>query len=129
MEKHVTLVGIMRIGFSLLGILIALIVFVSVVGGGLLSGDGEAIAITGVVGSVIAGFLLLLSLSGLVGGIGLLKYAGWARILVLILAVIDLLNIPVGTAIGAYTIWVLLQDETIDMFESGARPLTKDPLR
>jgi len=28
----------------------------------------------------------------------------------------DLFNIPVGTALGIYTLWVLLQDETAKLF-------------
>ena len=30
---------------------------------------------------------------------------------------LNLVNVPVGTAIGAYTIWVLVQDETDDLFD------------
>jgi hypothetical protein len=50
----------------------------------------------------------------------LLKYKSWARYLVLVLAILDLLNIPIGTAIGVYSIWVLAQDETAKMFASGS---------
>ena len=38
-------------------------------------------------------------------------------VLVLILSAIDLLNIPIGTALGIYTIWVLVQAETVVLFE------------
>jgi hypothetical protein len=34
----------------------------------------------------------------------------------MILAVIDLLNIPIGTAVGVYSLWVLLQPETEKLF-------------
>ena len=30
--------------------------------------------------------------------------------------ILDLLNIPIGTAIGAYSLWVLLNDETSKLF-------------
>ena len=116
MEKHVTVVGALHIGFGALWILAAAIVFVAVVGGGLISGDGQAIAITTVVGTVIASFLVLVSLPGIIGGFGLLKGKPWARTLVLILAVLDLVNMPVGTVVGVYTIWVLMQDETARFF-------------
>jgi hypothetical protein len=117
-EKHVTVVGVLRIGFGILGILAAMFVFAAVVGGGLISGDQTAIRITGAVGSIVAFFLLIMSVPGIIGGIGLLKWKPWARILVLILAVLDLVNIPIGTAVGIYTIWVLMQDETAQLFAS-----------
>jgi hypothetical protein len=116
MKDHVTVVGILHIGFAILGLLAAGIVFVAVVGGGMISGDAEAIRITSIVGTSIAGFLGILSLPGLVAGIGLLRHLGWARWLALVLAVVDLTLIPVGTLFGIYAIWALMQDETAELF-------------
>ena len=42
------------------------------------------------------------------GGWGLLQRESWARPLVLVLGVISLLNIPLGTALGIYTLWVFI---------------------
>ena len=75
-------------------------------------------AITSIVGITLCGFFLLLSIPELIGGIGLLKRRGWARILVLIIGILDLINIPIGTAIGIYTIWVLLNEKTAQLFTS-----------
>jgi hypothetical protein len=116
MEKHVTLVGIFHIGLGALGLVGALIAFLFVVGGGLISGEPEAMVATTVIGSLIALVVGVLSVPAIVGGIGLLRYKPWARILVMILAVIDLFNVPIGTAVGIYTLWVLLQDETAALF-------------
>jgi hypothetical protein len=55
---------------------------------------------------------------GLVGGIGLLAYRPWARYLVIVVAALGCLNIPIGTLKGVYFLWVLLQDETIKLFEN-----------
>ncbi len=118
MEKHVTVVGALRIGFGALGLLIGLFILVAVVGGGLISGDPEAIRITSIVGPMVALFIFLLSVPGIIGGIGLLRWRSWARILVMILAILDLFNIPIGTAVGIYTLWVLMQDETARLFAS-----------
>jgi hypothetical protein len=134
MEQHVTVVGVLRIGFGALGILaaiivilVAMIVFASTVGPGVLSGDEEALRILTAIGSgvglVLSGvavLVVLLSVPGIIGGIGLLRLKPWARYLVLILAVFDLFNIPVGTAAGVYTIWVLMQDETAQLFAPGS---------
>lgn len=116
MEKHVTVLGILYIAFSALGLLLAVIVFTAVVGGGIISGDSEAIAITAVVGPAVALFFVLLSAPGLIGGIYLLRHRPWARILVLVLGFLNLIEIPVGTALGIYTIWVLLKNETVQLF-------------
>jgi hypothetical protein len=116
MEKHVTVLGILYIAFSALGLLLAIIIFTAVVGGGIISGDSEAMAITGIVGPAIALFFVLLSAPGLIGGIYLLKHRPWARILVLVLGFINLIEIPIGTALGIYTIWVLFKNESVDLF-------------
>ena len=117
MEKHVTVVAAINIGFGFLGLFIGLITFVAVAGGGIISGDPEAIAITSIVGTVVAGFFLITSLPEIIGGFGLLKKKEWARVLIIIVACLDLLFIPIGTIIGIYELWVLLQDETIHLFE------------
>ena len=116
MQKHITILGALYIAFGILGVLFALIVFAGIVGGGLLSGDMGAIAITTGVGSVIGFFLLLISAPGIIGGLGLLKRRPWARVLVLILGCLNLLNIPFGTILGAYTIWALTNSEMQQAF-------------
>jgi len=62
-------------------------------------------------GTLIGGMALILSLPGLIAGYGLLKYREWARILTIILCFLNLLNIPIGTIVGAYGLWVLLSSE------------------
>jgi len=51
---------------------------------------------------------LLKAAAGFFAGWGLLHREPWARILALIVAFLALLNIPIGTALGIYTLWVLL---------------------
>ncbi|HXI14416.1 MAG TPA: hypothetical protein VNM92_17490 [Thermoanaerobaculia bacterium] len=118
MDKHVSILGIFYIAFGVLGILLAVLVFVAVAGGGLISGDQTAIAITATVATAIAGFLLLVSLPSIIGGVGLMRHAPWARIVVLILGVLNLFNIPFGTALGVYTLWVLMNDQVVPLFNS-----------
>lgn len=127
MEKHVIIVAALRIAFGALGLLTAVIVFMAVVGGGLISGDADAIRATAIIGPALAAFLVLTSLPGIIGGVGLLKWKGWARVLVIILAILDLFNIPIGTALGIYTLWVLLKDETAQLFAAGSGALAPSP--
>ena len=116
MEKHVTILGVCYIALGCLGILAALVVFAAVTGGGFLSGDSTTIWITSSVGTVISAFILLLSLPGVIGGIALLRHASWARIFVLVLGALNLVNIPFGTVLGIYTLWALTRPEIEQIF-------------
>lgn len=116
MQKHLDLLGILYLVFSLLGILAAGIVFTVLAGSGILSGEVNVFAITATIGGLIALFLFLISLPGAIGGIGLLRRYSWARTFGLILGALNLFNIPFGTALGLYTFWVLLNDETSALF-------------
>jgi hypothetical protein len=49
---------------------------------------------------------------GFLAGWGLFRRESWARPVALVLAFISLFNIPFGTAIGVYTLWVLLPMES-----------------
>jgi hypothetical protein len=120
MKQHVTVVAALNIGFGLLKLFLAAIALVAIVGGGLISGDPEAMVITGIVGPAVAFFLVLTAVPGILGGIGLLRGKSWARILVSVLAIFDLLDFPVGTAISVYTLWVLLHGETSQLFSGGS---------
>jgi phage shock protein PspC (stress-responsive transcriptional regulator) len=120
MEEHVRILGYLYIAFSALGLVAAFIVFVAVTGGGWISGDETTIAITTLVGSIIAGVLVLFAAPGIIGGMGLLRKQAWARILIMVLGVLNLFNIPFGTALGIYTIWVLSNKETEAVFSSQA---------
>jgi cell division protein FtsW (lipid II flippase) len=60
-----------------------------------------------VVGSIFA----LVSSCGIFVGWGLMKHHSWARIAAIVLAVMVLFHFPFGTALGIYTLWVLLSDD------------------
>jgi len=111
MEKHVTLVGALHIGYGAFQILGALVAFMFIVGGGLLGGliskEESVIGIT----LFIALWVILISVPGIIGGIWLLRHKSWARYVVLVVSVLILLNVPLGTGIGAYSIWALAEDE------------------
>jgi hypothetical protein len=116
MEQHIKAVAALTIGLSVLCILIGLFLFTLLAGIGFLADDEEASVVLVAVGSFLAFFLLILSIPGIIGGIGLFKRKEWARILVLVLSVMQLINFPIGTGIGIYSIWVLIQKETILLF-------------
>ena len=55
---------------------------------------------------------------GFLAGWGLMQRETWARVLVLVLAFISLFNIPFGTAIGVYTLWVLLPGQSQQEYDA-----------
>jgi hypothetical protein len=57
---------------------------------------------------VLGIFVLAKSAAGFFTGWGLLNREPWARVMALVLGFIALLNVPLGTALGVYTLWVLL---------------------
>jgi len=60
---------------------------------------------------VIGGSLLILGTGGVCVGLGLMQHRPWARTAALILGVLAIFHPPLGTALGIYTLWVLLADE------------------
>jgi hypothetical protein len=69
--------------------------------------------------SVVAIIILGGSALGFSAGWGLMHREPWARVLVLVLAFLVLfINIPVGTAVGVYTMWVLMPGESEQEYEA-----------
>lgn len=58
---------------------------------------------------------------GLAAGIGLLQRQPWARMLAIVLGFISLVDVPFGTALGAYTLWVLLSGNAETEYRHVAR--------
>lgn len=117
MKQHVSLVGALHIGFGILGLIGALVI---VFGFQFLiefvHEEPLAEKILSYVGNSLALIILFFSSLGVIGGIGLFTYKPWARILVMIVSAMNCLNVPIGTAKGVYSIWVLMQPETIELF-------------
>ena len=120
MEKHVQVLGILYIVFGVMGLLGALTILIIFGVGGLFSPDEDTALLVVVFGGLIAFIILVTSIPGVIAGWGLMKHKEWARMLTLILSFLNLLNLPFGTALGIYGIWVLFNDRTVRLF-SGQR--------
>jgi hypothetical protein len=118
MKKHVTVVGAIQIGFAILGLIGAVAVFFALrFAMGMAGGDDTGQIVLRFLSISLPLLIGFLSTLGLVGGIGLLAYRPWARYLVIVVSALGCLNIPIGTLKGVYALWVLLQDETVKLFE------------
>jgi hypothetical protein len=121
MKQHVSLVGALHIGFGILGLLGALAVYFAFrFAWGFVEAEPIAESVLSFIGSTLSIIIVFISALGIIGGFGLFSYRPWARILVLIISAINCLNIPIGTAKGVYSIWVLMQPEAMDLFEAGS---------
>ncbi len=118
MESHIKVVAALRIAFSILGLLLAAFLFFGLNIAGSISGNPQANTVLSIIANVMVVVFTVLSLPGILAGIGLLKHKEWARILTIILSVLDLVNFPLGTALGIYSIWVLAQKETLEIFQN-----------
>ncbi len=74
--------------------------------------------------SVIGILVLAKAACGFVAGWGLMNREPWARVVTLILGFIALFHVPFGTAIGVYTLWVLLPAQSQQEYDAlvQARP-------
>lgn len=128
MQQHVKILAVLHIVLGGLGVLAALVVMMVFGGIAAIVGISEqstglgAVASPwfGVLGAIVMGIVLVISLPGLIAGIGLLTYQPWARILTIVLSALELPAFPIHTALGIYGLWVLLSNEGTALFSRQA---------
>jgi hypothetical protein len=125
MQTHVKVLGVVYLAVGACLLFAAMFLFLTMGGvAGIVGATAEpqdaaiAIPILGFVGIALATFLVAFSIPSILTGYGLLKYKPWARVLGIVLCAISLIKIPIGTIIGAYGLWVLLNTETERLFNN-----------
>jgi len=73
---------------------------------------------------LIACALLVKAIIGIAAGVGLLQRQPWARTLGIVLGIIALFNVPFGTALGIYTLWVLMSPNADQEYKALTRVAT-----
>lgn len=110
MRTHVKVLGWLYIIIGVLGILGAMVAFGILSGIGLLSGDLQAFGFFALLGGIAGTYLTIISIPNIICGLGLLRgWRGWVLVLAALLAIFNLPNFPVGTALGIYTFWVIIR--------------------
>lgn len=116
--RRVRSVGWLHLATSSLALVVGVGLFGAIAPWGLLSGDATAAFVTGTVGSVLAAVMFVIALPGLIAGFGLLRRKAWGRTLSMVVNTLLLFSVPIGTAVGAYALYVLFQDDTRQYLES-----------
>ena len=62
--------------------------------------------------SVVGWMVLAKAAVGFFAGWGLMQREEWARVTALVIGFVALLSVPIGTALGIYTLWVLLPSQS-----------------
>lgn len=122
LEQHVLILGWLHIVGNLFFVLLGILLFFFLSSIGAVTGDRQAVVILTLVGTFVGALLTLLGLPGIAAGFGLLARKAWARYLAIVLSLLNLFNLPIGTVIGVYTLWVLMQEEAAHFFVTETLP-------
>ena len=117
-QRHVHLLAILWLAESALHALagLALMIVAKVIfGHGGPASDAPAFLhpLLGLIGAAV----LAKSVLGFLTGWGLMQRESWARVMALVLGFIALFHPPFGTALGIYTLWVLLPQHSQAEYE------------
>jgi hypothetical protein len=126
-REHIRLLGILWLAFSAFNAVGAVILYVlantlfrhMVDMGGPEGASAWLRPFMGVIALIVAAKAAL----GFATGWGLLQREPWARMLTIILAFLALFHVPFGTALGIYTLWVLLPAESDAEYHEQARAI------
>jgi len=109
--RHTHLLGILWIAYSVVSLLIGVmaVIFAHMMLGrfGPEMPNAPPIFVRPLM-QLVGIFFLCKAGVGIAAGWGLMQREQWARTVAIILGVISLFNVPFGTALGIYTLWVLL---------------------
>ncbi len=129
MEKHVQLVAILMIVYRSLLILASVFIFALTAWITHIiefqvfrHGDVpvEFLNIVPMILLAVSTVLFVVSVIGIIGAIGLLQRKEWGRVITLMVSCLNLIHVPLGTALGIYSLWVLMSDETVKLFNPTA---------
>jgi len=119
---------VLHVAMGALGVMAAIMLMIVFSGAaGIVGSTGDpdaplALPIIGLTGMALVTFVLTLSLPGILVGIGLLRFAPWARIGGIVLSIFDLMWVPFGTIVGIYGLWVLFSQDAERLFTASPPP-------
>jgi hypothetical protein len=110
MDIHRQVAGWLAIVMGLLGLVtIATIVLIFGSIAALVGLDGQLANVLASIGGIVAGLLALFALADIVAGIFYLRGSTFAKFWLILSNLLFLFAVPVGTAVGAYSLWAILR--------------------
>ena len=116
LEIHVPVLGWLYVVANALVLLVGIICLVLLGGIGLFVDDAVAARILILIGSVSLVLFAFIALPGIIAGLGLVARKPWARILAMVVGFLGLTAFPIGTILGLYAFYILLQDAAHEYF-------------
>ena len=113
MKNHLKTLGILYLAFGLLGLVMAILLFEVKTGRLILPAKLSMFSSAHGYVSVIALIFAIEAIPAIVTGLALLRRILWARMSAMALGFLNLFIIPLGTTLGIYTLWVLINDTTL----------------
>ena len=117
MDIHVRTLSVLNILFGVFSLLLSIPIFI-LYGGPISIYSSMDDNVTGVLLASSAMFHMVLAVPCIVAGIHLRTYKEWARGVLIVASALNILNIPIGSIIGGYGLWVLLAEETDPLFSN-----------
>ena len=119
-QEHVRLLALLWMAYSALNVVggVLMIVVAHTIFGRMGGPPAEVTVWLRPLITAVGALVLVKAAAGFFAGWGLLQRESWARILALIVGFIALLNIPLGTALGIYTLWVLLPAQSDQEYQA-----------
>jgi len=124
MDRHVRILGLLNMVYGVAGAAVAILVLIRFGGfEGVYAAFNEDVI--GLVAVILVCFQLLVAIPCFVAGYHVRQLQDWARVMLIVISAINVLNVPFGTVIGAYGLWVLMTPETDPLFQNAAAEALK----
>lgn len=119
MNTHIKIISVIDIVLGGLTVLAGVALFLAFVTGAVAveqaaAATAGAILAAGIFSSL---FVIAVGILGIVVGIKLTEHENWARITQIIFGIIQLVNFPLGTAFGIYSLWAMFTEDGRALFE------------
>ena len=121
MERHYRILSVLYIVYGIFNVLFSVLVYF-ILGRVFAFADvePEVVEFVHAIGIPLAIAFVILSILSVIGGIAITQGKKWSKVLLLILGCFFLLNFPLGTIIGIYTIVVYVSDAQNKIRTTGA---------
>lgn len=121
-DTHIKVIGILNIVLPAVKILLLLFLFLGLSffvaferHAGQSGAHGSPLFVFAII-VMLGVFFLALVIFRIISALALMKGRPWARIVIVVFGVLDLASIPLGTALGIYTLWALIFRENAGLY-------------